>query len=345
MTQHPWVHEDFRRMIADMGKISALSGIDKLVSIPPIVPPLDLQHSPAAVMAREMTAWQQRFHAQLVQPPIAIADRFMLPTALTTAWKPPVAVTTAWKPPLAVTAAWKPSLPQLMVPRVHVPDIRVPGLDKILGVLARRFPANWPKERPDLDLVCQIVEDEGIPLVYVPRANVVVELVDAADRDERVAILLDRTRAILDDCDEALHDTLGDEVEGQRGLLQNAVTALRDGHGDAAQALAVNVCDTLIGEHIDERHGKAKNWCGLGDLGHALWTDQLRIELGVAPVVNLLTEWNPKSGKPRPMALSRHVTIHRAHRDHYTPANAIIAVMVATGLMLALAEMHTKAAA
>ncbi len=245
----------------------------------------------------------------------------------------------------SIVTAWRSLHPPLTVPRLTLPPtVRVPGIEKFLEGIARRFPANWPDDRPDLEVVAQIVENDGIPLAYVPRAEVVVELVDAADRDARLEVLLERTPTILDDCDNTLDVALRSEVEGQRGLLQRAVAALRGGHSEAAQALAVNVCDTLITAHIAGKHPTARSRCGLGDLDEAFRIDWLRIELALAPVVNLLTEWNALSGKPRPAALSRHVTIHGAHRDHYTPANAIIAVMVATGLMLALAELHSKAA-
>ena len=305
-------------MAANTDGVSVAAAFAKLMPTPPMVPGWALANSPAAQLAREMQD-RQRAH-----------------TAMTTAWTPASSLATAWM-------ALHPPLPTF--PLVPLPEtVQVPGIKKLLERLARRFPANWPADRPDLDVVSQIVESEGIPLAYVPRDEVVIELTCAANRDARVEVLLDRTLTILDDCDQALAAALSSEVGGQRSLLQSAVGALRGGHGEAAQALAVNVCDTLIGAHIDYGHGRAKNLCRLGDLDEAFMIDQLRIKLGVAPVVNLLTDWNIKSGRPRPAALSRHVTIHGAHPDHYTPANAIIAVMVATGLMLALAELHSKAA-
>ncbi|MBF6370532.1 hypothetical protein IU469_33285, partial [Nocardia puris] len=114
-----------------------------------------------------------------------------------------------------------------------------------------------------------------------------------------------------------------------------------DGHHEAAQALGVSVCNTQIEAHIDNKSGKAKHQCRVTNLEVAFQEDRLRYVLGVAPVVNLLTDWNPKSGKPRPVPLSRHVVAHQAHPDHFTPENAVLAVMVATSLMLALDERYS----
>ncbi len=251
----------------------------------------------------------------------------------------------------SIDVAW----PALQLPAVDVQrvlrhiipapaDLIPPAAKQLIESLRARYPANWPigeEEVLDLDLAQQIVENEGIPIVYIPRAEIVSELSKAADRTAREAVLVARTTEILEDCAAAVDCELDPLLAEQRPLLLQALAALADGHHAAAQALGVSVCNTQIEAHIDDSSGRAKNQCKVTDLGVALQKDRLRYVLGVAPVVNLLTDWHPKSGKPRPVPLSRHVVAHQAHPDHFTPQNAILAVMVATSLMLALNERYS----
>lgn len=221
------------------------------------------------------------------------------------------------------------------------PSLVPPNFDDLLDSLLTRYPANWPDdEELTFDLAKQIVENEGIPIVYIPRAEIVSELVQAADRAERGAILVARTADILEDCADALSYELHTAVEELKELLLDAMHTLGAGHHRSAQSLSVDVCTTLIEAHIG-KHNKAKNLCRVTKLNEAFAEDRLRYVLGVAPVVNLMTEWNPKSGKPRPAPLSRHVCAHQAHPSHFTPENAILAVMVATSLIRALDERYS----
>lgn len=214
-----------------------------------------------------------------------------------------------------------------------------PGFDKIREQFAKRYPTNWPNGRVDLEFARDITEIEGIPLVYVPRAEIVSELLSEVDRETRVKILVNRTRDVLDDCTEALNGSVHEDLEPLRSLSLIAVDTLRSGSPQGAQAIAVNICDTLIGAHIGGNHTTARNSCRIDDIYNLFLHNQLRIRLGTAPLVRLLTEWHPKNPRPRPAELSRHVTVHQAHPDHYTPGNAILSVMIATGLLRALNEM------
>ncbi|MFE5702191.1 hypothetical protein [Rhodococcus koreensis] len=238
---------------------------------------------------------------------------------------------------------------------IKIPDITLgfqeiakqvtPGLEAMRRALRRRYPQNWPDDlRPfsDESTIRLIVQDEGIPLAYIPRPEIVSAVVEAENRKRRIDVLLGRREDIIDDClavldDEALHR----KVEAQVPLMRDALYALRDGHTSAAQALAIVVCDTLICTHIADSHTAAKRQAGvvLDDLELVFRADYLRIALAIAPVVGLLTSWTPKSPYPAPSELSRHVTIHQATPDHLRPDNALIAVMMGTSLLLAFSEL------
>jgi hypothetical protein len=70
------------------------------------------------------------------------------------------------------------------------------------GDLVRRWVPNW-SAGVDPETAWAVTQ-EGIPLAFVPRAQVVDELVAANDRDERREIVLRSKELILDDCRAAL---------------------------------------------------------------------------------------------------------------------------------------------
>ncbi|ROZ52978.1 hypothetical protein EEB12_29655 [Rhodococcus sp. WS1] len=299
--------------------------------------------SPTAQWQRDQSAAFDQLRSVFTMPKISLPDSYKVGAHLPDAYKIGVPIPDIMK--IAPVLDFKyPSLDFRLPDIANWPpnDFKTPWLDRVLADLAKRLPPNWPDELPHLEFVRDIIQNEGIPLVYVPRADIFTELVAADDRQSRVDILVNRTAEILEDCLEALKPSVHKQVDPQRELISDAVASLRDGHTRPTQALAINVCDTLISAHINSSHSKAKNQCHLGDRDD-ISANNMKYAFGVAPVVNLMTDWNVKSGKPRPHALSRHVTIHQAHPDHYTPGNAIIAVMVATGLMLSLDEMYTAA--
>ncbi|WP_040713400.1 hypothetical protein [Nocardia takedensis] len=223
------------------------------------------------------------------------------------------------------------------------PNLLPPDFDElILRALSRRIPDNWPDSEAmalPLERAREIAEDEGIPIVYVPRAAIVAELLEAANRHERAAILVNRTDAILDDCFDALDWELAPAVSAVAPLLLESIATMREGHHSAAMALATCVFDTLLGGAFG-KHNKARSRCRVQNLASAGAKDRLRYVLAVAPVVRALTDWSPEDPRqlPRPAEYSRHVTVHQAHPDHFTPENAVLAVMVATSLMRALDE-------
>jgi len=59
-----------------------------------------------------------------------------------------------------------------------------PAFLRMLERLRESLPPNWPDDI-DLDKVRTIVQDEGLPLVWVPRAEIMTELLAAPDRTAR----------------------------------------------------------------------------------------------------------------------------------------------------------------
>ena len=244
----------------------------------------------------------------------------------------------------SVNASVRASIEQaLKRPAFEIPKPIFPTdfVDQMQQLRRQRLPQNWPANvSARLWAAQSIIEAEGIPLAHAPRADVVGLVFEAASRNDRVKVLLAHQNEILDDCDQALAVDLHSHVIGQVPLIRQAVASYRSGHVAASQALSVVVCDTLIRANVASKHTTAKTTAAGADLKLAIMADILRMELALAPVVKLLTEWSPESGKPEPKELSRHVSIHHATDARLREDNALIALMLATSLIRGLSEMH-----
>ena len=209
------------------------------------------------------------------------------------------------------------------------------GLD--LSAYSGVYPPNWPLDL-DLDVVAEVISDDGIPLVWVPRQAIVEDVLDAPDRPGRVAILLEHVVELVEDCRLALDQVTDPDLAGQLPLARAAVDALANGHQESAQALATVLTETLVASAVSNNYKEVKEQV-LFDVENTSW-HQLRLRAAFAPVYRFYTAWYRSWGTPAPEALSRHVTVHEADTAHYTPANALLAVLLVTSVARAVQELN-----
>lgn len=122
-------------------------------------------------------------------------------------------------------------------------DFKFPEVDfsKLWEAVDRWIPANR-RAVDDLNAVATISLDEGIPLSWVPRTEIVTDLLQAQSADERRAILDKRRDDILEDCERAL-EPLADELAVQ---CRAAIAAMRVGLHGPAQSHASNIIDSIV---------------------------------------------------------------------------------------------------
>lgn len=216
------------------------------------------------------------------------------------------------------------------------------GIDwaALLEAMRTALPPNWD-ENSDLDLIESILNDEGIPLVFVPRNAVLRELLAAPDRATRVTILLRAKEQVLEDCQSTLADVTHSSLSGQLPLATDAVASIQDGHAPSGQALAVSVVETVVSNILGMNYVQAKQHLSLklDDLPYT----EVRVKAALAPIPKFYTSWYPNQGVPAPVELSRHVSIHQADVHHYTPENALIASMLVASVMKAVDESQHDA--
>ncbi|MBJ8348270.1 hypothetical protein [Antrihabitans sp. YC2-6] len=208
-----------------------------------------------------------------------------------------------------------------------------------------RMPFNWSDEAglPSSDDLKQVTETDGIPIVYVPRGDIVGALLGAGSRDDRIAILLSRRDDVLEDCRLALRKKADTAkcTRPQHHLVELAIDSYLDGHCEAAQTLAVCVCDKFIRDDIARSQADAVVAATIGDLDDDFEADRLRIALVRAPLVPFLAKWFPGSNYPVPVKLNRNITVHQPTPDHLNPANGLLAVMLATSLLYGAVDQRS----
>jgi len=181
----------------------------------------------------------------------------------------------------------------------------------------------------DLDEVAGISLSEGLPLAWVPRAEIVQELTRAKTPEDRLRILLEHFDEILDDCEGALADVSHDWANQCR----SALNVLRQpGLEGPAQSHAGNIIDSVVlailgGGGRDIAKSKAEE--PYEDLPLQVAVEHLVLR----PLFLGFVKWYPHNGDPIPPHFARHPTAHAVgHVGVFSRQNALIAVMLATSL-------------
>ncbi len=217
-----------------------------------------------------------------------------------------------------------------------------------------------------IEEVVALTRDEGLPLVWVPRNEILQVLVEASDADTRRGILLSHRDEILEDCVTVLSDAAPLLAVGLSTLpamchewvkeADDAVRALKAGFVGPAQSHAANVIEGIapyMSWFLTDKHtrkdtvDRAKE-----DVEDVESLSLLMNYLALRPLVLAYDKWFPGSDEPPPDHFARHVTVHAAgHPMVFNEYNALIAVMLATSLTrqlcheLARCLSNTEAAA
>ena len=217
-------------------------------------------------------------------------------------------------------------------------------------------PRNWHASGLTPDDILPVAGDCGIPVVWVPSTEVLVEIT-AADPSDRIGILVSHRDEVLTHCEVLLAQCCDPELQESRTLTGRALDALRTGHHEAAMALAVAVAESLAfwvseiraarfdshdecgmhdaqrGKHRDlaRRYRRAKELLDqMESDGRESRFDVIRRAL-LAPIPSFFTKFH--DGDPVPATVSRHATVHRPTVEHLSPANALLSVMLCTSYL------------
>lgn len=239
------------------------------------------------------------------------------------------------------------SLPRLTVP---MPSFTFPTAltDIVRGfdweALERRLqtPRNWPEGfEPYLPDLLTMLNDEGIPVAWVPRWELLEQLIGAGSAEARSELLVEKRQDIVGDCAELLEDIETESLLPMMPSVEEILEACRAGLWKAAALAAVPLIHSVVEslEWVTDRQRAQKY--------HAITATvslrELMERATRAPLVLFYDDWNPLSGQPRPMHLARHVMSHRFGPEQVTDRNCVVAVMLLTSLFVTVDQLGLAA--
>lgn len=204
--------------------------------------------------------------------------------------------------------------------------------DQLEKNLQDAMPDNCRHEaRRVLDEATPIVKDSGIPLMWVPEASIVTDLLDAPDEGARFRLLAAADRLISTAAEDVLTGVTSPRLAKHAEFAAEAITALRSGHPKAAQALAGSLLDTVLFDVFAKKPTSAKNAFDI-DTEEATLAE-LRFALTVGAVPRACQNFHVEQGDPVPYYFNRHATVHSVGDVQYTHANAVVGCMLVASLL------------
>jgi len=198
-------------------------------------------------------------------------------------------------------------------------------------------PQNWSGD-VQYEEAMVIINDEGIPLIWVPRAEVVELLVSSKNGEARRAVLTQQASSIIADvriCLDEAEDVpaLAEHVY----LVRESASAFEAGFVNAAQALATDVLDSLVMAYIGN-HAKVHK--RIQPISDEVLAGEFVKTASLSPLLQAYQPYWADRGDPMPTRYNRHATVHGGSTIQFTPANAVVALMLVTSFLRNLAEVE-----
>ncbi|MFV2172309.1 hypothetical protein ACFHW2_11995 [Actinomadura sp. LOL_016] len=211
-----------------------------------------------------------------------------------------------------------------------------PSFELLHTTIQNLFPANWGDARPrDWDEFEHLLAHEGIPVLWVPGPQIIAAIFEAETPIERRRVINRRWKGVVNDCETVLQGVRHRYLEDERAFALDCVKALREGHTNAAQALAANLLDSIMWKFFTQelRLKLTKNDFKKNGVTFDYDDYSFRLALTFAPVWCAHAKYKPWEGDPIPSEYVRHASVHGVSRRQYTRINAVIALMLVTSVI------------
>jgi len=234
-----------------------------------------------------------------------------------------------------VASADRPAL-RFGVPRVEVPAWWrfVDDLDRFDDQWVEWLPDNWRGlSMTELRAVADTMERTGWVLAWVPRGEILLELIEAPDRRAANSRLLAHQDDVLDDLKKELGEVIDASLADVSFALQQGVRAYEGGLSFPAQALVAVVLTSVIKQQLD-----TPNLAGVGqklqrgDPDESPLVTFRRNSLLRAGGTALNSYWS-RPGDPVPSLFHPYATAHHFDLTHFTQANALAGLVLAVSFL------------
>jgi hypothetical protein len=197
-------------------------------------------------------------------------------------------------------------------------------------VLRNAMPDNWQQlgvERlPDL---IELTAEQGVAVVWVPRGEIVAELLDASTDEERDRILVTDRRKILEDLNAVIAETDSSAIEGPVRAGVQAIEAARAGIDMAERSLVGSTLTHFVNDELGhERFDKARTDLRRHDSDEVA-LDLLRETALLHCLANAI-----EHTKHARYGFNRHATAgHDNMFEQYDEANCLRGLLLLVGLL------------
>lgn len=264
-------------------------------------------------------------------------------------------------------------VPKVMLPKIDLPRFELPvysnqlseifsgmrealegiqeTINKILSPevfaayrnLGKFLPENLAEVDEDVTLkqVLALVREDGIPLYFVPRSNIVRDLVYSDSASRRRDVLVECKELIFEDCRGVLNRISSEYALEKKFFILAGLNALENGHVEAAQALFTNTLDTVHQNFwgLNRQSRAAISNHAEGDELPQLIKNMNFLDVFVfAPIWNSHMKFFGHAGEEPPAEYSRHASVHGVSRRQYKLENCIQALMLVTSLLIYVDE-------
>lgn len=205
-----------------------------------------------------------------------------------------------------------------------LPRIEVPAwwrlLEEFEGAYdqwAESLPGNWRNlSMPELEALARTMEFTGWVLAWVPREEILRELIASPDRRDANGRLLMHQHDVVDDLDKALGEVTDPSLADLSVALHQGVRSYGWGYTFPAQAIAAIVLTSMIKQLLEA-----------SDPGPSPLLTFRRNSLLRAGGTALNSYW-PSAKDPVPSLFNPYATAHRFDLTHFNQANALAGLML-----------------
>lgn len=198
---------------------------------------------------------------------------------------------------------------------------------------------NWWGSGATLRQLHALARDHGIPVAWVPPADVIRELVQADNQHEaKLDILVERQEQIRTACRREVPEASEGWHTDHPEAAHRVLAAWDDGHLLAAACLALAAAEDIMFLVTQVKRTRHKIYNGLKEAAgrepHPQWWPQDQVAL--TPIDPLFSQYFPEEGDSLPQNLSRHAVVHRLPLEHMNDGHCIVAIMLMVSLLAEL---------
>jgi hypothetical protein len=223
-----------------------------------------------------------------------------------------------------------------LLPGIHaVFDLQRQQFADLLATAAKALrtslPPNWLDDSVSFpEHLEQLLLDEGLPLGWVPPADILARLFAAESSADRRRIIGQRWKRITMACQEELASVSAKRLRDHVHFATEATNTLLAGSSASSQALSANLLDSILrAEFEDGDRQKITGQKQRLEIEHY----PVRVAIVLGGIWGAHGEYWPNRGDKIPRAFSRHGSAHGVSRRQYSRINAVIALMHVVGLV------------